>query len=305
MSNRQLVQSSGLSRQVLAWLLRNRLLQFLGLGGAILAVAPAPRTNADVRLSPDAIAAVCAAEMRRLGVSALNAAETREVVDRAVEDELLYREALRLGLDRADDVVRQRLIQKVLFLAEDLAGTAGPVTDAELRAFFTLHSSRFATTARIHFIHIFVFPGGRAQLAALRRRARVMDTPASAGPPPVGQPFPLGRDVTTNRSAIGFTYGEPFAEAVSRLPLGAWSPPVASKFGWHLVKVLEREGGGQASFEEARKEVEMAYRVDRKERATRGFVAQLAGRFHVQVAGRPYALGPTTRVAEAASAGED
>src|SRR5262245_41332924 len=111
---------------------RSRLLQFLVIGGLIFVLAPRPPSRRDIVLDGSALAVLEQAQAQRLGKPVLDADEVREVRTRAVEDEIVYREALRLGLDRDDNVVRQRLIQKVLFLAEDLAGASRAPTDDEL-----------------------------------------------------------------------------------------------------------------------------------------------------------------------------
>ena len=112
---------------------RSRLVHFLLLGGLIFAVAPRPEPRRDIAFDTAAFDDLQRAQAQRLGVPVLEARDAEEVRTRAIEDEILYREALRLGFDKDDNVVRQRLVQKVLFLAEDLAGRprrtqAGPVT---------------------------------------------------------------------------------------------------------------------------------------------------------------------------------
>jgi hypothetical protein len=115
---------------------RSRLTHFLVIGAALFALAPSPARGRSVHIDPGDLAAQRAEERRRLGVSALSDAEARAVEARAVEDEILYREALRLGLDHGDSIVRRRLVQKVLFLAEDLGGASREPREADLRAYF-------------------------------------------------------------------------------------------------------------------------------------------------------------------------
>src|SRR4051794_33212311 len=98
-------------------LLRSRLLQFLVLGAIIFAVAPRGAAPGRISLKGDYLRALEVAEASRRASAA-----GAEVERRAIEDEVLYREALRLGLDQGDPLVRGHLIQKVLLLAEDLGG---------------------------------------------------------------------------------------------------------------------------------------------------------------------------------------
>src|SRR5207247_1607670 len=128
---------------------RHRALQFLVLGGLLFALAPKPGSSRDIALDSRSLAALQEAQVQRLGRAALDDDEAREVQARTIQDEILYREGLRLGLDRDDNVVRQRLIQKVLFLAEDLAGVTATPSEAELRAFFDATRAQWTRPARV------------------------------------------------------------------------------------------------------------------------------------------------------------
>ena len=122
-----------------AWfprLARDRLAQFVALGGALFVLAPGPRNGHDVSFSSEQLDALHGAQARRLGKARLTEDEARTVDERAMQDEVLYREGLRLGFAESDDVVRQRVIQKALFLAEELGGAAHLPSEDELRRFY-------------------------------------------------------------------------------------------------------------------------------------------------------------------------
>src|SRR5688572_17333638 len=124
-------------RRVPGWLralARSRTAHFFLIGGCIFAVSPSPEGGREIHIEPSLLAALRDAEARRLGKPALSPEEARNVDARAIEDELLYREALRLRIDEGDAIVRQRLLQKLLVLAEDMEGASRPLTDDELRA---------------------------------------------------------------------------------------------------------------------------------------------------------------------------
>jgi hypothetical protein len=126
-------------------LARIRLVQFAALGGLIFALAPRTRNPRNIALRSDRAAAFAAFDAARRG----GPPRAREdVQEEQLEDELLYREALRLGLDKTDGIVRARLVQKSLFLAEELAGASRPATEAELRAFFEQNRERWPRSAR-------------------------------------------------------------------------------------------------------------------------------------------------------------
>jgi len=295
------------SRRLLLALLRNRLVHFVVLGGLVFWLAPAPRGGrSEIVIDVATLRALEDAQAQRLGTVRLSADEERQVRTRAVEDEILYREALRLGLDQDDNVVRQRLVQKVLFLAEDLAGVSRPPTEAELRAFFDATRSQWTRPARVRLIHVYAGPDGRDRLAMLRDRAIAMEAQSPGIPPPLGDAFPLPRAIAGDRDELAGQYGPAFADAVLALNAGAWSEPIASKFGWHIVKVLERSDAGPAEFEDVRQRLPLVYLVARKKQAAREFLVQAARRYRITVDGAPLReLPPSDRVAPPRSEGLD
>src|SRR5579862_2136222 len=105
-------------RERLRRVARNRLLQFLVLGGLIFAVAPKPPSSSRINLTRTYLDTLRANQAARVHAGALSESEGAEVDAKAFQDEVLYREALRLGLDQGDVLVRQHLIQKTLMLAE-------------------------------------------------------------------------------------------------------------------------------------------------------------------------------------------
>lgn len=290
-------------RRALGLAARNHVVHFLVLGGAIFGLAPRPESDRDVHLSRGQLAALYGAEARRSG-HGLDPGRRSEIDARAVEDEVLYREALRLGLDRGDGIVRQRLIQKVIFLAEDLGGATSQPSEAELRAHYEATRERWQAPARLRFVHVFAAPGRQDTLTALRPRLLGEDT--GNAPPELGDAFPLSRSVAAAQAEIAAEYGQAFADRLSAAPLGAWSEPLASRFGTHLVKLIGRDEPRQETFEEARPRLKLAYLVERKESATRHYLAGAFQRYRVDIDGQPVAsYQPSARTSPERQPAED
>lgn len=267
----------------LAWrgpvrrVLSNRFVHFGVIGAALFAAVPAPTGDREIAIGPERVAAVAAVEARRLGVSAPGTQLVREVTARLVEDELLYREGLRLALDRYDAIVRARIIQKVRALAEE-AG-AQPATDDGLRRYFAREGRRWRRSATADYEHVFL--RGVCGEKARRLRARAA---REANPAGMGGPFPLprrGRGQT--EAAVAAQLGAVVAHAVFETPLRQWSEPVASAYGCHLVRVVARTAERDARFEEVRPEVALAYEADRRARAMKAYVERLRRAYTVSV----------------------
>jgi peptidyl-prolyl cis-trans isomerase C len=278
---------------VIRAILRERIVQFAVIGVVIFAVARGPASPTRISLTANYLGALRAAQAERLGVSSLSGDRTLEVDRRAIEDEVLYREALRLGLDRGDAIVRRHLIQKMLVLAEDLAGATREPTLKEVEAYFTQTRDRWTVAEQLHLVH--VFAAKRETLVAIGDAVRA--TPGDAAPP-LGDAFPRSRDVRGSRADLAATYGDEFADAALQLRVGEWSPPVPSRFGWHLVKVVDHGAGRLAAFTEVAERVRLELAVERRHRAIADFLAKAAARYQVDIDGEPVRdYQPTPRLA--------
>lgn len=276
-------------------LLRHPVVLFLVFGAALYLLAPSPRSDDDIELSADVIEALQAAEARRQGTP-LTEAERAKITALIVEEEVLVREARRLGLDQSDAIVRRRLVQKMRLLAEQLDGVDQPPTEAEVRGWYEQTRDRWQTGAQYGFVHVFAQTDRRAVLDALGPETL---TPGDDDrPPAAGDPFPLSRRVAlTDDDELSNVFGDDLVGALAALPLGSWSEPIRSRYGWHRVKVLERRDPRPASLSEVRAQVAMELTAQRRQAAVERLLSQAYPRYTITVAGRPYEGGPAERSA--------
>jgi peptidyl-prolyl cis-trans isomerase C len=265
-------------RKTLFALARLRLVQFIVLGGLIFAFAPAASVSGHISLQRRYLDALEAAEAMKTQVNKLAPAQAAEVEQRAMEDEVLFREALRLGLDRDDLLIRQHLIQKMLLLAEDLGGATRAPTEADLRAFFAGHAATYAQPGSTHFLH--VYAASAEALAPLQ-----LDDGATT-PPGAGEAFALPRDVHKTDPELAATFGPAFVQAVATTPPGHWSAPLQSSLGWHRVKVLERTQTHAATFDEVRGRLPLDFAVERRKAAVKAFLSRAFERYRFDVDGK-------------------
>jgi hypothetical protein len=191
--------------------------------------------------------------------------------------------------------VRQRLIQKVLFLAEDLAGVSRAPTEQELSTFFAATRTQWMRPARARLIHVYAGPAHRDQLSALRDQVIVAETASPDIPPPLGEAFALSRTVDMSRDDLAATYGATFADAVfGGMGMREWSQPVPSKFGWHLVKVLERSEARPASFDDVKGKLPLLYLATRKKEAAAAFLQEAGQRYRITIDGHPLTYLPVS-----------
>jgi parvulin-like peptidyl-prolyl isomerase len=216
-----------------------------------------------------------------------------------VDEEILVREGIALGLDRDDPVIRRRLRQKMEYLHVEL-GTQQQATDAELTAFLSENQQRFEVPARLSFKQVFVSPeAGSAE--ARRRASEILASLQSGVPDPAVEGdstlLPAAMAKASERE-IGSVFGADFAADVFALTRDDWSGPVASNYGLHLVRVGERVAARKLELEEARREVERDYQAARRAEANQRFLEDLRERYEVEIrkpagdsAAQPSALG--------------
>lgn len=189
------------------------------------------------------------------GMPPPSAAAIRGMVEAKVREEVLYREAIAMGLDQDDIIVKRRLAQKMDFLAEDLSSLQEPTTE-ELRGWFESHREDFAQPPRISFHHIyysFDTHGKNARAAAVREIA------APAGPGD-GDRFMFQNSYAERTQAELLTvFGPDFAQGVFALKPGHWTGPLESGYGWHAVFVESKTLLSLPVFEEVEDEVKAAY----------------------------------------------
>jgi hypothetical protein len=197
------------------------------------------------------------------------------------EEELLAREARALGLDRDDTVVRRRLAQKLTFIVEDTSRIADPSED-ELRRFHGEHAERYQTDPRITFRHVFFSPQRRpvAEADATAALIRVSAT----GAPVEGDPMPLDDSYEdVDRPAVASLFGPDFARALFAAPPGAWSGPVKSAYGLHLVQATHVRPGGARPFEDVSDVVMSDWRRERERDTKAAYLAKLRDKYRVGI----------------------
>jgi len=189
------------------------------------------------------------------------------LIEQRVSQEILSREAVALGLDKDDEIVKRRLAQKMDFLAADIAALQEP-GDAELTGWYTQNSDRFALPPRASFRHLyFSFDRPGAHDAAAAALGKIAGEPADAAKvAAVADPF-MFQDYYAERAPdqIGKEFGPGFAKAVFQIKPGSWQGPIQSGYGWHLVFVDAIEPGRVPAFEEVEPDVKSAW-LDQKQR---------------------------------------
>ncbi|MEQ8860004.1 MAG: peptidylprolyl isomerase [Pseudomonadales bacterium] len=260
-------------------LLREPLLYFLLAGAALFLVADVLGGDDSQRIVvTDAERARLSAQWQSQMGRPPTDSELEALVEQWIREEIYYREAVAMGLEEDDVIIRRRLAQKLTFLTEDLATGRSP-SEAELRSYYADNAERYSEPERFSFGHRYFSSERREQAQADAQAA--LATADSEGAVQ-GDPFMLQRSyVERSQREIGELFGREFAAALSELPPGSWQGPVRSAYGWHLVRVEQREPARQLGFDEVIDRVAADYRQQQRREANEAYYQALLARYEI------------------------
>lgn len=278
-------------------ILREPLLHFLVIGALLFGVFG--WVSADDESAPGEIVVTAGqianleANFSRTWQRSPSAQELDGLVADHVRDEVLYREAVAMGLDRDDSVIRRRLRQKLEFVADVMAEVEP--TDAELKAYASEHPEQFRTEPQFSFSHVYFKPESERQGAAEPESVLRSLNAGTTKAEDIGDAFMPGfhfDDLPT--SGVAQIFGETFAAWMEGSGSGAWEGPVASAYGTHLVRVDRRVEAGEPPFEQIREAARREWLHARKAAANDALYEKLRARYVVKVESLPEQGRPQT-----------
>lgn len=270
---------------------REPLLQFLVIGALLFAAysalhrneAPDPDSHRIELTAGDLhqLEIAFAASWRRMPTTD----EMVALVQARIREEVLYREALALGLDKNDTIVKRRMAQKMEFVAEDVSAASEPTREA-LQAWFAKNAKRFALEPRVSFRHLYFSPDrrgahARGDAAAAQKQlvGSAEDAPAAAQR---GDPFMFQRALADQSAdQVAKHFGPGFAQALFALPQGSWQGPIESGYGWHVVFVGASSPGRVPAFEEVEPQVKTAWKEEQRAEAARKAYQEMRAKYTV------------------------
>jgi PPIC-type PPIASE domain len=209
--------------------------------------------------------------------------ELNHLIESYVHDEVLYREGVKLGLERDDIVVKRRVRQKIEMIAEEDASTRAP-SDVDLFAYLTANPARFVQPAILTFEQVFIgeSTSGPAvvQTVAITREGLRSGT----DPEKLGKPTLLPHRMTrTPADLVARDFGAAFAAALEKVPVGEWVGPIDSSFGAHYVRVSDRTPAAAPQLAAVRDHVVREWENERRQRARNDAYTTMRGEYQVSI----------------------
>jgi hypothetical protein len=214
--------------------------------------------------------------------------ELQGLIEQQIREEVLYREALAMGLDKDDQVVRRRMSQKMEFISNDLASLVEP-DDEQLQTYLDEHPEKFAIPGRISYSQVYlnvsqrgeqVYADAKMLLAELSQSTVDIDISMA------GDSF-MGGYSFNNETDFGVArlFGKAFALEIFKLPVGEWTGPIESGYGLHLVHVDSRTDSRAPSLEQVRVKVRGEWLAEQQRKTNDLLYSELRKRYDITIEG--------------------
>ncbi len=269
-------------------LLREPLLHFLVIGAGLFVLFsqisdPSVKADHRITITQPNLDSLATAWLKRNGRPP-SAQEREQQLEHYIREQVLYREAMAMGLDQDDVIVRRRLAQKMKYLFNDLSLIPEP-TEIELGSFLSEHSSNFTSPATITFSQIYLDPSQRDQ--EINRDAKQLleqlrEITAAVDSINLGDRSLLPYEFTDARkSQVSNMFGTEFSEQTFALPIGSWQGPITSGYGLHLIYIHSRTEARLPPLAEIRDRVAREWRVTKQDAANESFYTSLYQRYDI------------------------
>jgi len=274
-------------------LLREPLLHFLLIGAALFFIYYTTADRSNFNQSKDIIV-ISPSDIDRLAYlfektwqRPPNDKELRGIVDDYLEEEVLYREALRLGLDKDDTVVRRRMRQKMEFLVNDISEQTEP-TEKQLEEFLNNHKEKYRVDPTISFQHIYFKPDKDTEKTKKRindiKNKLYQQTTSLKDTQNIGDATMLPIELKqATLSEIDNQFGKGFGAKLSELDQKKWQGPIESAYGFHLIFLEEKTEGYVPNLSEIRNDVERDWQYALKKDLEQQYFKKKLVQYQVQI----------------------
>ena len=280
------------------WIFREPLVHFLALGALVYVAANHSQSGQyEIDAGPEQRARLAKTYFEQYGAPP-TLAQLQRALDEYVRNEILYREGLAMGLDRDDEIVRRRVVQKLEFVNEDLDAGAEP-DGAGVEDYFAQHRDRYDTEPVVSFEQVFFSAERGGDQTARDRAVSAFAALAAWGEDAAawrkferaqkgevtrdGDAFAEGREFRslTRTAANGVVGDTGLSAALFTSPTGQWDGPFKSAYGWHIVRVTDRLPALRAELGAVRARVRADYVADLRERANAEAYRKIASKYRV------------------------
>ena len=216
----------------LAGLLREPLLHFLLIGSLLFAVhaAVTPSVSKErlIEVTPQVRQSIIDLYKDK-HTDAPSKEELERLLDTWILNEVTYREALAQGLDKGDEMIRERIMQKMRLLVFGNVKVEEP-SEQQLAEWFEQRRAQYDVPDIVSFFEV-TFTGSEAESEA---RATLAQIENGSEPEEVRLRAHIFAD--RPRQSLEASFGKAFLEQLAALTIGKWQV-LQSPAGWHVVRL--------------------------------------------------------------------
>ena len=200
------------------------------------------------------------------------------IINQLVEEEILYREALKLNLDKDDIIIKRRLAQKIGFLKQE--EQSRPPTESDLEEYFQSKEADYYLDRRISFSHLYF----SKEKNGYERAVNAFKVMRDQNNLPDSDPFLVGKNFINKTSKeIDRDFGVGFSENFIYREVGVWVGPFDSIYGTHLIKISQITEAKSPDLEEVKRAVLINYLLDKKQESMKDYIEDLKKDYEIQI----------------------
>lgn len=211
-------------------------------------------------------------------------AELNGLIERQIREQVMYREALAMGLDKNDNIVRRRLAQKVEYITANIAEQVEP-TEKELTTYLNAHPDKFEIPGRLDFVQIYFNAdkrGATAESDATHLLSKLNQAETNIDINNAGDAFMMGlQHKNITEYEISRLFGKDFAKKLFTLSVGSWHGPVSSEFGFHLIRTENKIVSSQPELVIVRDKVRTEWMNEQRKKIDKAFYKSLRQRYEI------------------------
>ena len=212
--------------------------------------------------------------------------ELESMIQQQIREEVMVREALAMGLDKNDSMIRRRLAQKIEFITSDLAALAEP-DETELSNYLSTHSEQFSLPARIDFVQIFINPDkheANVQEYSNNLLKELSQAGANSDITTLGDSLMLEQQhEQVTEHDVSRLFGKEFASKLFVLPVGSWQGPIQSGYGLHLVHIDNKTENKLPELKAVREKVHAEWQAQQRQDMDKIFYESLRQRYEIVI----------------------
>ena len=206
--------------------------------------------------------------------------EIARIISDLVDEEILYREALMLGLDKEDRIIKRRLAQKISFLKQETI--VNPPSNQELITYFNNNKDKYFVDSTYTFTHYFFSSENDSKENNSKERSENAIELILSENNFDSDPFFLGKNFDrVSLKNIDSDFGDDFSSSFKNIPINKWTGPIKSSFGHHIVYISNTNDGYYPDISQILNKVEIDLAQSKRDKAVEEFLNKVKSEYKV------------------------